>query len=774
MTAVDPHGRAAGDNPFVGLRAFGTGDAGVFFGRETQVAKLLVRLRDTRFLATVGASGCGKSSLVLAGLIPALLRGAIERAGDSWRIAVMRPGTAPTETLASVLARTQVLGKPADDPDEPRAAILHGLQRGELGLVDLVYEARLRADENLLVVVDQFEDLFRYASDGEPAEGASEAAAFVKLLLTAASWKDLPIYVAITMRSDFIGDCARFRDLPEAVNDGLFLVPRLTHEQMQRAIEEPVLHADERIAPQLVSRLLGDASRADADQLPVLEHALMRTWDAWEKDHAAGEPLDVPHYERIGAMRGALSKHANDLYDNLEPTLKPVAERLFRCLTARDAENRGVRRPTSFGAVCAITGAQPGDIERLVRIYAAPGVSFLTASGPLSNPKTVLDITHESLMRLWDRLRAWVDDEAESAKTYRKLVDDATAKRARWIDPELAVGEAWLAKNRASINPAWAARHDDALEHLPADEAAKSPAARDRFDTALAFLDASAAAPRRSVRAIIALVAIVVVVAAALAIAGFVKNGEAVAERHRAEELNKTTLALQHAKAAEIARLDAAIASSKQSKQRSDLETARAKLLTEAANKRILDAAQLAKKNDEKRRRIAAQATPTASATPLRSATPKPPTPSPRPVARPSRAPARAPAPVRQTPAAANAAACARAVEQQRLAADLTISREASYDASVAGLTENAKCGNTTARVVNEGYLRSTLAAAEHDLGVGDWRADLKRADSMLARCQIILELQATKAPRDCMAQQRFNERAAAEFALPSPAPTSR
>ncbi|MDQ6942881.1 MAG: hypothetical protein M3169_10280 [Candidatus Eremiobacteraeota bacterium] len=768
MTAVDPYGRAAGDNPFVGLRAFGTGDADVFFGRESQVAKLLVRLRDTRFLATVGASGCGKSSLVLAGLIPALQRGAIERAGDSWRIAVMRPGTAPTDALAGVLARTQVLGKPADDPDEPRAAILHGLQRGELGLVDLVYEARLRADENLLVVVDQFEDLFRYASEGDADQRASEAAAFVKLLLTAAAWKDLPIYVAITMRSDFIGDCARFRDLPEAVNDGLFLVPRLTHEQMQHAIEEPVLHAGERIAPQLVSRLLGDAV-ADADQLPVLEHALMRTWDAWDEDHTAGEPLDVRHYEQIGEMRGALSKHANDLYDDLQPRLKPIAERLFRCLTARDAENRGVRRPTSFGPVCAITGAQFGDIEQLVRLYAAPGVSFLTASGPLSNPKTVLDITHESLMRLWDRLRAWVDDEAESATTYRKLVDDATAKRARWTDPELAVGEAWLAKNRASINPAWAARYDDELEHLPGDEAAASPAARERFDTAIAFLDASAAAPRRSVRAIIALVAACVVIAAALAIAGFVKNGEAVAERQRAEELNKTTFAQQRATTAEIARLNAAIASSTQSKERSDLETARAKLLTEAANKRILDAAQRAKKNDEKRRRAEAKATPTASP----SATPKPRAASPRPVVRPSRAPTRAPAPVRQTPAA-NTASCGRAVEQQRIAANLTISRQASYDASVAGLAENAKCGNPAARVVNEGYLRSTLAAAEHELGVGDWRADFKRADDMLARCQIILELQATKAPANCMAQQRFNERAAAEFALPSPAPPSR
>lgn|GEM_PF-4968675 len=748
-------GRSGTGNPFVGLRAFTVADAEMFFGRETQVEKLVARLRATRFLATVGASACGKSSLLLAGLVPALQHDWGPRPRNAWRIAAMRPGAAPVQALASVLARTQVLGTQADDPELPRAAILQELQRGERGLVDLVSRARLRRDENLLVIVDQFEDLFRYGADTDPAEHASEAAAFVKLLLTAASSRELPIYVAITLRSDFLGDCARFGGLTEAVNDGVFLVPRLTRDQMQRAIEQPLLRAGDAISPRLVERLLDDVV-ADSDQLSILEHALMRTWDAWDKDHAAGEPLDLRHYELIGG-RGALSKHADDLYNNLDAKLKQIAERLFRCLTARDSENRGVRRPTSFSAACAIAAAEPGDIERLARIFAAPDVSFLTASGPLSNPKTVLDISHESLMRLWGRLRAWVDDEAESAKTYRKLVNDATLKRPRWIDPELAVGEAWLDEHRTSINAAWGARYDDALRDVPADEATASRVARDRvarerFDTALAFLNASAAAPRRSVGLIIALVGVFVVVAAALAIFGFARNNDAIAERHRAEELNKTTLAAENAKAAETRRFDAAAA----------------RLSTVSANQRAL-AARLAKAEDEKRRRAREQATPTATPTAQPSATPNPTIapPSPHPAAPSSRARTAAPAAVGHAAAVvhgANAGPCSRAVEQQRIAADATISRQASYDAAVAGLAENAQCGDRAARVVNEGYLRSTLAAAEHELGVGDWRTDFKRADELLARCQTMPELQATKAPADCLAQRRFNERAAAEF----------
>lgn len=744
-------GRSGTGNPFVGLRAFTVADAEMFFGRETQVEKLVARLRATRFLATVGASACGKSSLLLAGLVPALQQNWGPRARTSWRIAAMRPGAAPVHALATVLARTQVLGSQAEDPDLQRAAILQELQSGERGLADLVSRARLRAGENLLVIVDQFEDLFRYGADADPAEHASEAEAFVKLLLTAAASREHPIYVAITLRSDSIGDCARFGGLTEAVNDGVFLVPRLTREQMQRAIEQPLLRAGDPISPSLVERILDDV-QADADQLAILEHALMRTWDAWSKDHTAGEPLALRHYDLIGGMRGALSKHADDLYNELDAKLKAIAERLFRCLTAKDSENRGVRRPTSFRTACAITAAEPGDIERLVRIFAAPDVSFLTASGPVSNPRTVLDISHESLMRLWDRLRAWVHDEAESAKTYRKLVHDATRKRPRWIDPELAIGEAWLDVNRAAINAAWGARYDDALAHLPADEATASPVARERFDTALAFLSASAAAPRRSVGLIIALVGVFVVVAAVLAVFGFALNNEAIAERHRAEELNKTTLASEHAKVAETRRLNAAAA----------------RLSTLSASQRAL-AMQLAKAEDERRRAAqhptpaaspiaSAAASPTAAPTAQASASPRPTvaprSPRPAPSARPRNA----------VPAIANSASCSRAVEQQRIAADATISRQASYDAAVAGLADNAQCGDRAARVVNEGYLRSTLAAAEHELGVGDWRADFKRADELLARCQTMPELQATKAPADCLAQRRFNERAVAEF----------
>ncbi|HEY0382829.1 MAG TPA: AAA family ATPase [Candidatus Elarobacter sp.] len=845
MSFVDARKLIAGNNPFIGLRPFGVADADVFFGREAHVATLLERLRDTRFLAVVGASGSGKSSLVLAGVIPALARGALGAAASSWRVAVMRPGTAPTEALANALARTQVLGEQADDPNVPREKILGALQRGDRGLVD-VATARLRDEESLLVVVDQFEELFRYASTADPVAQAREAAAFVYLLLTAAAWPDLRVYVAITMRADFVGDCAQFDGLPEAINDSVFLVPRLTRDELQRSIEEPVRRQGESIAPELVAQVLADVG-SDADQLPVLEHALMRTWNAWERDHAAGEPLGARHYETIGTMRGALSRHANDVYDGLEPRLRPIAERLFRCLTARESDSHGIRRPTAFGAVCAITAAQPSDVERLFRVYAGPGVSFLNASGPLSNPNSMLDITHESLTRLWDRLRAWVDDEAASGKTYRKLVGDATMKRAHWIDPELAVGQAWLAKNRTTINPAWAARYDDELAKLPDDEAVESAAARGRFDAALAFLAASGAAPRRRLRTIVAGVGAFFIVAAVLAIAAAFEHSKAAVAQRTATLAQSSAVAAEdrarlrssealraraEANAAALQdhadRLQAAkdLADARRKIAFANAQFARARALANynrtiavarddpaaavlAYGNEIRDlgngvgtpadlafayyarGAAYAKQHANDRARAdfdhalrlkpdyadAAAAKRMLSTAPNSANVAQAPraarvaaaaTPPAAPSSRPSAAPAR-----ESDGTGASSPACTRALTQQQHAAQAAITPIASYDASVAGLADNAKCDDAAKHIVNEAYLRSTLAAAEHELNVRDWRAELGRADALLTRCQALPALRGTSVAADCLTQRKFNEGAAVQWAPPSPSPSA-
>lgn len=466
-------------NPFPGLRPFDSEETHLFFGREGQSDELLRRLRENRFLAVVGTSGSGKSSLVRAGLLPSLYGGFMRQAGSRWRVAVLRPGDHPIANFARALSEPGVLYD--DAGDDQRATIVESvLRRGALGFVEAVAEARLGPGENLLAVVDQFEELFRLQrSAGERGRFREDAAAFVKLLLEAAEQQRVPIYVALTMRSDYLGDCSQFRDLPEAINRGQYLIPRMTRDEQRLAITGPVAVGGACIAPRLVNRLLNDAGD-NPDQLPILQHALMRTWDCWAARAVGDEPLDLEDYEAIGGMADALSRHADEAYAELpDERRREIAEKMFRRLTERGPDNREIRRPTTVGELCAITEASAAELLSLVEVFRRPGRSFLMppARVPLG-AESLIDISHESLIRGWERLRAWVDEEAESARTYRRLAETAELHKKHraglWRDPDLELALEWWRRDRP--NAAWARSYDPS------------------FDDAAAFLDESRAA----------------------------------------------------------------------------------------------------------------------------------------------------------------------------------------------------------------------------------------------------------------------------------------
>ncbi len=454
-------------NPFPGLRPFESSEARVFFGREGQSAELLRLLRHNRFVTVVGPSGSGKSSLVRAGLLPALYGGFMSEVGSDWRIALLRPGSDPIGNLAHALNSREILGTDAGDPTLNEAFIQATLRRGALGLVEAATQAHLPAKDNLLVVVDQFEEIFRFQRASREAGYHDDAAAFVRLLLEGAAQREVPIYVLLTMRSDYLGDCAQFRDLPEAINRGQYLIPRMKRDERRLAITGPVAVGGGTIAPRLVNRLLNDAGD-DPDQLPILQHALMRTWDRWAGDHASDEPLDLRHYEAIGGIGEALSRHADEAYGELpDERARTIAEKVFRRLTERGSDNREIRRPTRFAELCAVADADPVEARRVIDTFRVEGRSFLVPAAEIElESQTLVDISHESLIRGWTRLRQWVDEEAESAHMYRRLGETAMLHRAGraglWHDPELQLALEWWERDRP--NAAWARSYDDNFE----------------------------------------------------------------------------------------------------------------------------------------------------------------------------------------------------------------------------------------------------------------------------------------------------------------------
>ncbi len=260
-------------NPFPGLRPFRSDEDHLFFGREEQTAELLSLLRRSRFLAVVGAPAAASRRWCGPALLPELHGGMMTGAGSAWEVAVLRPGGQPLDNLARSLCEAGLYD--GDDPDS-LPNLLATLRHSGLGLIEAARQSDLEPDTRLLVVVDQFEEIFRYRRGG--TEERQEAADFVNLLLQATDQVEVPIYVAITMRSDYLGDCAQFRGLAEAVNEGEYLIPQLSRDQLERAIEGPVKVGGGAIAFRLVQHLLNDVGD-DQDQLPVLQHALMRTWD---------------------------------------------------------------------------------------------------------------------------------------------------------------------------------------------------------------------------------------------------------------------------------------------------------------------------------------------------------------------------------------------------------------------------------------------------------------------------------------------------------------
>ena len=455
-------------NPFPGLRPFKIEESHLFFGREGQSDEVLLKLSKSRFVGVIGPSGSGKSSFIYCGVLPILYGGFLTDSSPNWEVVVTRPGAGPIENLAESLLKTSREYNGADPEDKKikRTIVSTLLKSSSLGLVEAIQQSRRSEDVNYLILVDQFEELFRFKDSTDP-NSVNETLAFVNLLMEAINYPDSPIYVAITMRSDFIGDCAQFPELTRKINDSHYLIPQMTRDQKRRAIEGPVAVGGAKVSPRLVQQLLNDLGD-NPDQLPILQHALMRTWSYWTnyKD-VTDEPLDLKHYEAIGTMSEALSQHANEAYDELDEEQKKICEILFKAITEKRGENFGIRRPTRLNEIAAIADVSEEDVAAVLDKFREPGRSLLTPSyGTPLTSKSIIDISHESLMRIWVRLKNWVDDEADAVQMYLRLAEAASqyqvGKAGLWRPPDLQLALNWQIKHKPTL--VWGQRYHPAFE----------------------------------------------------------------------------------------------------------------------------------------------------------------------------------------------------------------------------------------------------------------------------------------------------------------------
>jgi hypothetical protein len=410
-SALEPLTALSRANPFPGLRPYGEEDANWFFGRSGEINDLLKRLRRLHFVAVVGTSGSGKSSLVRAGVLPQIRDGYLD---VRWQVAAFRPGERPIANLAESIAPI-IAGESGDGS---------ALRSGPAGMVRALQAAHMPVDTKLLILLDQFEELFQFAHrTGDAAQ--EEIKEFLKLLLTAASSDDVAVYVVITMRVEWMNECAMYPGLAEAINQGIYLVPQLSRRQFQEAILGPLEAAAGSITSALLDRMLNDLDNK-SDQLPVLQHALMRLWQRNVLPQAPGGArglLDIAGYEAVGTFTNCLSAHAEEVFAEFSKRQQQVAEILFRNITQIN-RNRKVRRPRPVADILQMTGSFE-ELKAVIVAFSRTGRSFLvTTQGPLS-PDSIVDITHEALIRQWARLSNWVEDEAEIQTRLRRLEEDA-------------------------------------------------------------------------------------------------------------------------------------------------------------------------------------------------------------------------------------------------------------------------------------------------------------------------------------------------------------
>ncbi|KPK86791.1 MAG: hypothetical protein AMS27_04245 [Bacteroides sp. SM23_62_1] len=454
------------DNPFPGLRPFSIEESHLFFGREGQSEEVLQHLSENRFVAVIGASGSGKSSLMYCGLVPILHGGFIAEAGSDWKIITTRPGNQPVDNLAISLTNAFIKNK-AEDYEKNCSVIQAILRRSSLGLSDAISQLEQQDQQsNILLMVDQFEELFRFKKSRRDEITFNESEAYVKLLVSAVRQKEVPIYVILTMRSDFIGECSQFQELTRLINESNYLIPQMTRDDFRSAITGPVAVGGAQIDPNLVQQLLNDVGD-NPDQLPILQHALMRTWDYWLDLGDMSRPISISDYDAVGRMEKALSEHANEAFEELTPQEKQICEVMFKTLTEKGGDIVGIRQPTRLKIIAEIARTATDELVRVIDIFRAPGRSFLTpAHHLLLTDDTVIDISHESLMRIWDKLKIWVDEEAQAVQMYNRLAEASglfqAGKTGLWRPPDLTLALNWQKKQQPTLT--WASRYNPAFE----------------------------------------------------------------------------------------------------------------------------------------------------------------------------------------------------------------------------------------------------------------------------------------------------------------------
>ncbi len=487
--AGDARASRAGEerNPYKGLRAFREADARDFFGRTALVQRIVTELNgggpSSRFLAVVGPSGCGKSSLIRAGVVPAIRRGALAGTADV-SIAEMFPGTHPFDELESALVRIAV---------RPAARLHDRLESGSRGLLEAV-DLVVPGDAEVVLVVDQFEEVFTLAADDRERE------LFLESLRVATADPASRLRVIVTLRADFYDRPLAYPRFGELLAERTEAIPPLTPDEMEQAIQRPAEQVGVRPEPGLVAEMVADVAHQPG-ALPLLQYALTELYERRDEDR-----LTLSAYRRLGGVGGALSARADGLYRAADPGERQAIRQLFLRLVTLGEGRQDTRRRVARSELDTL------EVDQLALeagLDAFGRHRLLTFDREPATREPTVEIAHESLLTAWDQLRSWIDDAREDLRQNRRLARAATEWNGSERDPSFLMRGVRLEQVEA-----WAGGVDLALGHPERAyvKASVDQRERERKDEQ-ARRDHEARIERRSVRRLRSLVAVFAIAA---------------------------------------------------------------------------------------------------------------------------------------------------------------------------------------------------------------------------------------------------------------------
>ncbi|MCO1577896.1 hypothetical protein M8C13_19260 [Crossiella sp. SN42] len=382
-----------GDAPYVGLGAFQIEDSARFFGRDDIVRTLVHRCAEQRFLALFGASGAGKSSVLRAGVLP--------RLSQRGPVLLMTPGQRPVEECAVRLA---VL------THRSAIALRDDLLAGTDGLHLVARQLLAEVDEDLFVVIDQFEEVFTLCSDQRERE------AFLGLLLSAVRAETSRVRVVLGVRTDFLTHCAAHPELAKALQDAQVLLGAMTTDELREAVTRPALETGQRVESALLAVVMTEAAGRPG-ALPLLSHALLETWR-----RRRGNTLTLRGYHEAGGIAHAIARTAETVYAALDPAGQDFAKDLFLRLTAFGEGTEDTRR--------RVSRAELDDSSQAAHVITA-----LTAARLITADAGTLEISHEVLLRSWPRLHDWLTTNREGLRVHRQLTEAAATWESLDRDP---------------------------------------------------------------------------------------------------------------------------------------------------------------------------------------------------------------------------------------------------------------------------------------------------------------------------------------------------